>query len=316
MGDLERKTAFEALASGHFAEAADQFGKLIRLDPENRELECGFYASTYWSHRADLIFTDRQGRKSGNELIAEWDAFERIAEQKGYTGTESLRTLMRIVLGTAAEHFRAAFQTEGASESDTNILIDISKCMMRIQDFGNSIEVLRYAVRLSPSDPSLLFLLGETSLRSGDAEFVERGAATIRDAMLIEPNIGATQTIESSLARGALEDALRFREDGRVAQEWFPAFFMLRTFRLGGKRAEDRDTTQAEYESERLSADLQRVREEYRDRVRARICFYALVLIQRSLHPRKDVDAVRKYERLIEQADGNFFGLYREAAGR
>jgi hypothetical protein len=39
-------------------------------------------------------------------------------------------------------------------------------------------------------------------------------------------------------------------------------------------------------------------------------------LIQRSLHPRKDVDAVRKYERLIEQADGNFFGLYREAAGR
>jgi len=307
------KAAAEAVESGKFSQAKERFGALLEENPETSAYECGYYCASYWNNRTDLLDPERPGRRSATTLVQEWDAFEEIARKKGYAEQEIFRLVMRVILGKAADHFRLAFQTEGANSGDINILLEITQCLLRIEDYRNGAEILHYIRRLSPEDPHVLFLLGETSCHPESGESIESGASSIRDALIIEPTVANEKTFFAGLLREVLESVHEFVRDENDEREWFGPFFMLHVFHLKLRRQDDREIRSLIQEFDRLASGFENTMEQYKNRVGARIAFYAMVLLHFFLYQERDNEMVHHCETTLKRVAPAFYALYEEA---
>ena len=150
--------ALRTLAGGEFKRARDLYGQLVESDPEDLEYLCGLYSSGYWDNRSELMDRQKSGRMLAGYLMQEWDRFEHLATERNYGGCLTFRAVMQGVLGRAAEEFRTAFQEESGAVVDTEMLVELGKCLIRIEDYKNAAEILHYARRLHEPNASLCFL--------------------------------------------------------------------------------------------------------------------------------------------------------------
>lgn len=314
MAGLENvQSALRALEEGDFDHAYDLYGRLVELFPENPEYACGFYSSGYWRNRQDNIEAEAAGRARGTYLFTEWDRFARVSEEKEFESCLSYRAVMQWVLGTAAAELRGAFHSEGGRGVDADLLIDLSVCLIRIEDYSNAADILRYTARLHPQNARVQFLLGEALCSSGDDSQTARGLTLYRDALWMDP-ASADATLISSEPASTVFRALfeEMQQNLERTTDWFPAYLSAKSFAFQVKAIPEKAAQAWSDEYSRLQASLKSVVEKYRDRVRSRMAFILLELL-RCAHQVSDHASIQEAEELLKNLAPEPYAAYRES---
>ena len=307
------ESAIHTLEQGDFEHAWDRYGKLVELFPEDPEYACGLYAAGYWKNRLSAIAEEAQGRARGAYLFREWDRFQKMAEEKEFESCLAYRAAMQWVLGNAAAELRGAFHAESGRSVDPSLLVDLSTCLIRIEDYANAVDILRYTTRLHPGNARILFLLGEALCSSGAEGDKERGLACYRDAFLLDPSVTDPTLIASETAASVFRDL--FSEAGQDLERtllWFPARLSAASFRFQVRSIPEKDTQAWSDEISRLQASLKQVVEKFRDRVRARIAFLLLEIL-RCAHSIKDHGSIEAGEEMLRNLAPDVYAAYKDA---
>ena len=299
--------ALFSLQAAHFEEAKSEFGILLEGEPDNAEYKAGFYASGYWANRRDQL-SAHEPTRPGTGLMEAWDAFQDLAEGKGFANTKSLRAIMKAVLGRAAEQYRQKFQREGMAHPDFSDLEELGKCLIRIQDYENAKEILQYAKRIQPGRSGIHFLLAECFLNDGEQDFAERGLGFYRDGFIIQPAQFDAAYALSGVIQETLEQLGEEKENDldRVLL-WLPAYLMARSQYSGLRRLNRDEVSQLQRETHRLEKDLGTVMDRFKEKVQARLAFYYLVLHQAAIFVYNDSDYAKE---LLESLKGIHPGLH------
>ncbi|MCR9141429.1 MAG: hypothetical protein NXI24_04195 [bacterium] len=293
------RVALDALETGDFGGARPIFGELIEIFPNNPEFLCGYYAAGWWFNREERRTAVKEGRAKADWLMNEWDAFQSLIDQREYSGCLAFRATMRAVLREAAEQYRIAFQEEGASAVDTNLLKTLAVCLIRLEDYVDASDILLYARRRqNQGDAQLHFLLGEALCSQEREDLKEKGMSYYRDACLIDVRTLDPGLMASEPAAGVFESLYnRFEHNLDRSYEWFPAYFHAQIVGTEGlRKLAPPEIAHLRSETDRLARDLTTVVEKYKDRVRATLAFYYLCLIHHLRIDVRDRSASREYE--------------------
>lgn len=310
----QSRTALQAMEGGEFEKARILFGDLLERHPQSAEYICGLYTAGYWENRFPIIAKSKPGRNLGSYLMREWDQFDHIAEEKGFPGCESYRAAMRSILGMVAEQYRVVFQEEGGGSVDTELLIQLGRTLIRIEDYTNAAEILQYARRIREPGAELFFLLGEALAKSEQPELHRRGLSYYRDAFFLNPQAMDPTIISSEPVSSIFLDLFE-RMDRRMEEvrEWIPAYLLASTFGPGYRKLHEEEVEQMRWEIERLEKERLRVIEKFRQKVLARLCFYDLSLIHHYSYHDKDPDEVSEFESHLRDLDAGLYAIYRES---
>jgi tetratricopeptide (TPR) repeat protein len=305
--------ALSALTHGDYARAKDLYGSLLEEKPESPDYICGFYSSAYWDNRGGQFQNQPQGKARGSALVHAWDQFEQIAADRDFQTLPSFHAAMQSVLGKAAEEFRISFQDTGLAH-DSKILLDLGRCLIRMRDYPNAVEILLFARKVKPTPPILL-LLGEALCAMGqeDQNTLIKGLGYYRDAFLIEPDVFDPSVVQSEPALSVLTSLYaRFESSRDQASLWFPAWLMARSQMQGLRKLLPEEIREAAAELARLNTDLERVVDKFKERVRARICFYILVLLSHHHFHEFNEDDVQELETRLAELEPDLYKDYRD----
>ena len=154
--------AWNFLKLGDYANAKQNFAFLLQKYPEDMEYQAAFFAAGWWYNRLSERENYRSGRSLASWYMRTWEKFMRQVEERKYNNMTSITRLMRSILEATADNFRQAFQEEGGSSADTELLQDLALCLLQLEDYNNAVDILQYARNKKPKSAELCFLLGES----------------------------------------------------------------------------------------------------------------------------------------------------------
>lgn len=307
----EQEPHLQALASGDFHRAKELYGSLIETDPENLEFQCGFFAAGWWDNRSETRGRRKAGRPLATYLTQEWELFEKTAGDRSCSGSLAFRAAMRSILGTAADHFRIAFQEEGPGAVESELLLQLARCLIRIEDYRNAADVLHYARKRSTPGAAVFFLLGEAlSALGGDS--TDAGMSAYRDGCALDPTAVDPTLIASQPAARVFEHlmtALEHRMEAVV--EWFPSYFAAAAFVPGLRRLGPDEVEGFRLEADRLYRDLGVVVEKFREKVRARAAFQDMVLLHHYTFHERDSGRTGEIEARLKSSSPDLYQFYK-----
>lgn len=304
-----QREALQQLKEGDLSEAKSLYATLLEKFPDDPEIICGFYTSSYWSNRQDILDEAANSRASAAKIMDAWDRFETIGIEKKFNECRTFSTAMKRILGLASEVFREEFQGQASTSSvDTKLLMDLSRCLIRIEDYKNASDILQYASRLNKNNPEILFLLGEAYLSPEDPDFLAKGISCYRDAFFLDPEALDVAIIASLPVGEVLKELYEaFEENLELTLQWIPAYLLCDYFLPNLRRMDDVDLKQAVDEIRRLKSDLHRVEKKFIQKVRSRIAFYTLILLQHFKFHEPDSELYREYEGVLKESSTELY---------
>lgn len=176
--------ALTYLSNGEFETAKSLYSVLLDRDPLDLASISGYYISSFWDHRLDLILKTREGKERGKLLLGFFADFETEIRKRGFQNTESFSVTQDCILKEARDHLKLAYQWEGANALDKDLLRDLAICLIKIKDYGMALEVLLYGG--NKQSPLLQYYLAETQVMTGNER---EGIETYRTAFLNDPQL-------------------------------------------------------------------------------------------------------------------------------
>ncbi|MCT8332054.1 hypothetical protein NUH30_00070 [Leptospira sp. 85282-16] len=176
--------ALTYLSNGEFETAKSLYSVLLDRDPLDLASISGYYISSFWDHRLDLILKTREGKERGKLLLGFFADFETEIRKRGFQNTESFSVTQDCILKEARDHLKLAYQWEGANALDKDLLRDLAICLIKIKDYGMALEVLLYGG--NKQSPVLQYYLAETQVMTGNER---EGIETYRTAFLNDPQL-------------------------------------------------------------------------------------------------------------------------------
>lgn len=176
--------ALTYLSNGEFETAKSLYSVLLDRDPEDIASISGYYISSFWDHRLDLILKTREGKERGKLLLELFSDFESEIRKRGFQTTDSFFATQDCILKEARDHLKLAYQWEGANALDKDLLRDLAAGLIKIKDYTMALEVLLYGG--NKQSPVLLYFLAETQVMTGNEK---EGMENYRNAFLNDPQL-------------------------------------------------------------------------------------------------------------------------------
>lgn len=311
--EYKMNAALAKLQSGEFEETWKLFGDLLESDPNNQEYLCGFYSSGYWNNRKNALEQIKGVRDRGTFLYREWEKFQDDAEARNFSDCLTYRSVMQYILGNAAEQFRAAFQQEGGRIMDAELFLQLSLCLLKIEDYNNTVEILNYGRKIHPDNSHILLLLGEAYCCQRNKEALEHGISFYRDSFLLEhapEGLSAMRSYPILDTISYLKNSLEMPTS--EWKEWFPGYLAAAYFLPGLKPFAARRVEEIERECRRLEDNLKTVIDKYKLRVSARLAFYYLLLMHHYIFAASDRTMELKYENSLREVAPELHAFYVE----
>ena len=309
--ELER--SLELLVKNELEAAKDSFSSLLGTNPKEIEYQSGFFCVGWWLNRDARRQICKGGRPRAYWLIKEWKNFAKHIKAKGYEQTQSVQCSIKRVMGEAAENFRNAFQKEGASTADPDLLKELAICLMQIQDYANAIDILYYAYNKNPHNISICFLLGEALCCTENREQIGDGFSYYREAFLIDLHVAEPDSLYSSIATELFSElSQNNKKDSNYASNWFPAYLFLIAFDYSLRSLQSSELANLFDEVERLSRETKEGSLKYRSRVQASLGFYILNVIYHYRFSEKHLARAEQYEARLREILPDFYELYRQ----
>ena len=101
------------LKEGEFENAKHIFFELLDIDPNKQEFIAGYYISSYWDNRIEIILSTKEGKERGNLLVEMFNQFATEITKRNFPKNETYESLTYCILSEASTQFRIAYQKEG-----------------------------------------------------------------------------------------------------------------------------------------------------------------------------------------------------------
>lgn len=278
---LQLREARDQLSRGEFHSAAASFGSLLEKNPDDFDCITGFYISKWWNNRKESMELRKPGRDLAIYLLNEWEEFEVVANERQYQDCEIMPVIRDVILGRAADHFRQSYQNEGGSVVSDDLLLQLSRCLLRLGDNENAADVLLFASNQFSQDPAFLFMLAESFSRLPNKKSMLKGWSYYRSACLIDHRQLQPDLIESSPAKSTYQNLLNKLEgDQPLALQWFPAWFMATIFTEPISQISENDFQYVLSERNRLSDQINSVKSQYKENLVAYLSFLLILILK------------------------------------
>ncbi|XDD45193.1 hypothetical protein AB3N60_10740 [Leptospira sp. WS39.C2] len=265
--------ALTYLGNGEFQTAKSIFSVLLDRDPEDLATISGFYISSFWDHRLDLILKTREGKERGKLLLHLFSDFETEVRKRGFQNTESFIITQDCILKEARDHLKLAYQWEGSNALDKELLGDLARSLIKIQDYNMALEVLLYGG--NKQSPVLLYYLAESQVMVGKEK---EGIESYRTAFLNDPQLFPFTIVRWQPLVQIIEKANSFSQKEEEMKELVPVLAWREgLFSTKGKK--DESTIQIWFqELKRLTDSKERSGGNFR--LEARIEQFALAIVE------------------------------------
>lgn len=211
--------ALTYLSNGEFETAKSIYSVLLDRDPEDLATISGFYISSFWDHRLDLILKTREGKERGKLLLQLFSDFETEVRKRGFQNTDSFFVTQDCILKEARDHLKLAYQWEGSNALDKELLGDLARSLIKIQDYTMAIEVLLYGG--NKQSPALLYYLAESQVMTGNER---EGIENYRTAFLNDPQLFPLTIVRWPPMVGLIQKAAELTEKEEEKKELVPVF--------------------------------------------------------------------------------------------
>lgn len=288
------------LKEGEFGIARKIFFDLLDFDPENISYITGFFISSYWDNRLDLVLKLKEGSDRASKLVQMFDQFEKELDQRELIRGESYRAITDCILSEASAHFRLAFQTEGSLGFEKGILTSMSLCLIKIQDYKNAMDILEYTKNTKENSPVLQFYIAECSYHLGDTH---RSQVLFRDALLYDPELLRFEMIYSEPLKTAIKQLKEKSFSDDEIREYIGVYCLEKGYFTEVKEY-SREEIRAFYEEmERLeTSPIEKSQRDVAFKVRCRILHLGLTILD-SFQASLNSDLIRKVTEKIQKID-------------
>lgn len=211
--------ALTYLTNGEFETAKSIYSVLLDRDPEDLFTISGFYIASFWDHRLDLILKTREGKERGKLLLQLFSDFETEVRKRGFQNTDSFFATQDCILKEARDHLKLAYQWEGSNALDKELLGDLARSLIKIQDYPMALEVLLYGG--NKQSPVLLYYLAETQVMTGNEK---EGIESYRTAFLNDPQLFPFTIVRWPPLVNLIQKAQSFSQKEEEMKELVPVF--------------------------------------------------------------------------------------------
>ncbi len=264
------------LKEGEFENAKHIFFELLDIDPSKQECIAGYYISSYWDNRIEIILSTREGKDRGNLLVDMFNQFVQEITKRNFPKNETYESLTYCILSEASTQFRIAYQKEGMSGLDRNVLSNLAMCLIRIGDYKNARDILDYSKKFQDLSMQNLFYEAECLYHLGEHA---KSRLYYRTAMLNNPDLLNLEIVKSEpLATAILELGEQFESLDEI-REIIPVYCLEKHLITEIRDYTREEVNQIFLEMMRLESNLNTEKPELKFKLNCRILHLGLTIL-------------------------------------
>jgi tetratricopeptide (TPR) repeat protein len=156
------------LKEGEFEIAKQTFSELLDQDPNHQDYITGYFISSYWDNRIEIILNQKEGKDRGSLLVKLFNEFLTEFQLRNFSKNETYESLTFCILSEASAQFRTSYQKDGLNGLNKEILSNLVMCLTGIGDYRNAIEIIEYSKKYYTLSIQNLYYLAECSFHVGE----------------------------------------------------------------------------------------------------------------------------------------------------
>lgn len=284
--------AGDYLKEGEFEKAKEIFSSLLDKDPENQDLISGFFVSSYWDNRIELIFNSKEGKERAARIVALFDEFEEEIRKRKIQRNQFFSNVTECVLGEASSQFRKAYQKEGMIGLEPVHLIQLTICLMKTRDYKNAKEILDYTKNFQKSSNETKFLEAECLAHLGMAK---ESRILYREAFLTDPTDFKPEMITSEPLVSIMK-SLEGNFSDNDWKEFLPLACLEKNYFLDVKNYSESEIQKLWQEAQRLEDSLAK-NDKYDFKIKCRLIQHLVAIYDASKNSSDREIAVSKLDK-------------------
>ncbi|MCB1158827.1 MAG: hypothetical protein H7A25_00930 [Leptospiraceae bacterium] len=287
------------LQEGKFENAKNVFSLLLDEKPEDPDLISSYFISSYWDNRLDMILLLKEGKERGTRLVQMFDEFEKEMDRRNFPRKTAYEAITHCILSEASSHFRLAYQTEGISGLQKDVLQDLALCLIKTGDYPNALEISEYTLNFMDNPPGIIFFQAECLFHLGQ---VDKSHILFREGLLYDPDLLRFDIIKSEPLASVIRHLKPKFESDTELKEYIPVYCLERNL-LPEIRDYSKEELQLLFsEMERLEENLRDDKEKYLFKVRCRMIQIGLTILD-SKQAKINSDLCRKVSSKLNSID-------------
>jgi tetratricopeptide (TPR) repeat protein len=291
--------ANKKLKEGEFESSKRIFSSLLDEEPENKDFIVGFFTSSYWDNRLEKIFSTKEGRERGLLLDKMFKSFEKDFLSRGYSKNQTYESTLFCVLTESCSQLRQGFLNEGRQALDKDILIILSKNLLRIKDYKNSYDLIQYFSKYHDLPPEYYFYRAECLYHLGE---LKKSLVLFRSSFLHFPDFFDSDFIQSEPFAKIWHDLSEDFPEVEKRKEYLPVFCLEKNFLPEMEDYSKDDISMLLSEMTRLDAGRKTANQEVIFKLNYRIIQYGLTILD-SFHAQVNSELTKKVRELVQSID-------------
>ena len=216
---LSYKESLSLILKGDFSQSLDILNKLLEKNISFPDVYAIMKCLKFWLNREEFIHSSKEGIKKAEYLKQEWEKFDDfITDYNIQINNIIYDRFKNNIFSKIIDNYIFHFQNLDAS--DTKLLLNISECFLKIQDYDKAKNTLLYALKFG-KNAIVLALLGEAHYWLNEKI---KALGYLREAFLINPEKINLDLLQNECI---LELKLEVSEKGFQGKEinyWLPIY--------------------------------------------------------------------------------------------
>jgi hypothetical protein len=149
------------IKQGEFEKSKILYSNLLDYQPNDKLYISGFFISYYWDNRIDKILATPEGKERGLLLISLFDKFEEEYFERKYPISPAYDSILKCILEESCIQLKLGFQKLGSQAFGKETYLLLAKCLLRIEDYKNCLEILEYSKKFIELTPDYYYFKAE-----------------------------------------------------------------------------------------------------------------------------------------------------------
>lgn len=225
--------AYQLIEEGSFKQAVKIFDELVSIDPDYPGVVDGYRTAKFWFNRIRELSRVAEGRAKADFLMRQWEVFDQYASSKDMESSSAYRAAMRYVFFRASENYKIAFQKQEDTTDDFDLLLNLGRCFLRLDEYRYAIDTLEYAKGSYSGNAALFYILGEAYFHVDD---IPRSLLYFRQAFSLDPSAVDLSLVKAKPVLDIVEIIRKEYPNVKDIREWIPVYgFLADIFYVRGK---------------------------------------------------------------------------------
>jgi tetratricopeptide (TPR) repeat protein len=282
------------LHSGEFAKARQVFESLLDKSPNDPRWITGFFISSFWDNRIELIQSYREGKDRAHKIMREYKEFEEELEKRDPVDSLFLTPTKLCVMEEASFQFAKSYEEGGIRNLGLEHFQEWILCLHEIGEPEKVLGLWKDSKNQISIPSYLNFFFAEALWKTNE---YDKASLEYKRFWLNSDAVFPIGLTKNSVLYDAWNDGLeRFPSTEKISYI-YPSFVIANQY-LPPSQWEENESEQAWVELERLSASLEKVHEQYVFKTTARVLFLSFLV--REMFLQSNPNRAKKAETIIQ----------------